>query len=220
MKKPFDLDQRLENWTGGPLWRHLVALGFVILVSVIRWHHCVLSSNPLIDEGTYLAAFRALEAGTSPYAVGSYHYTPFFAWAGSSLLSAAGELGTLGALRLASLLGLAVTVWCSSAWLAVPWAARLALAASFVALAPAAGAGLCTGNISFAVIGVIVLALIHWSRRPTTRGAIPAGLALGATVAAKPLAPLALVALLLHRPAATQGDDGGRRHQIAGLVGA
>jgi hypothetical protein len=218
-----DLDRRLDDWTNLAPWRHLSALALVALVAAVRWHHCVLSSDPLIDEATYLEAFRAVLEGRSAYEVVSYHYTPFFASVGGGLLSGLGELGTLGVLRVASLLGLAIAIWCSFAWLDVSWWRRLALAVGFVALAPSVGAGLCTGNISFAVIGLILLALVQWSRRSPASGAVPSGLALGATVAAKPLAPLALVALFLHRPTgghgAQSGGGIGRRHQIAGLVG-
>ncbi|MCH7665805.1 MAG: hypothetical protein IH936_07745 [Acidobacteria bacterium] len=215
MKKALALDQRLDDWAGQGLWRHLSALVLIALVAAVRWHHCVLLGDALIDEETYLAAFRAMAAGSSPYDIESFHYTPTFAWVGAQLIARVGEFGTLQILRWSSLAGLAVAVWCSSAWLAVSWATRLTLAAAFVAMAPGVGAGLCTGNTSFAVIGVILPALIFWSRRSALAGAVPSGFALGATVAAKPLAPLALVALFFHRPSSTEG----RRHQLAGLVG-
>lgn len=211
MTAPRALDRRLEAWAEEGLPRHLAALAVLVIVAVVRWHHCVLAPEPLIDEATYLEAFRAAAEGRSPYDVGSFHYTPLFAWAGAKALGALGETGTLAALRASALAGLALAVWCSSAWLATSWTRRLALAVAFVALAPAAGAGLCTGNISFAVIGVILLALTQWPRRSWLSGAVPSGLALGATVAAKPLAPLALVALVVHR--AAPGRDGPERPQ-------
>ena len=219
VKLSLALDQRLDDWADQPLWRHLSALALIALVAAVRWRHCILLGDALIDEDTYLAAFRAAVEGSSPYDVGSFHYTPFFAWAGAQLIVRVGEFGTVQILRLSSLAGLAVAVWCSSAWLAVSWPTRLALAVALVAIAPAVGAGLCTGNISFAVIGVILPALIFWSRRSVLAGAIPSGFALGATVAAKPLAPLALVALFFHRRAGERGNEDGRRHQLAGLAG-
>ncbi len=223
LKRILELDQRLDDWGDQPLWRHLAALALIVLVAVVRWHHCVLASEPLIDEATYLAAFRAMEQGQSSYEVVSFHYTPLFAWVGGKLLARVGELGMLAIVRCASLVGLALAVWCSSAWLSVSWPRRIAAALGFVALAPSVGAGLCTGNISFAVIGVILLALIHWQRRSIFTGALPSGVALGATVAAKPLAPLALVALFCHRPAGADAPGAGglrdRRHLLAGLVG-
>lgn len=215
MTSRFDLDQRLADWAAQGLWRHLCAVALIVVVAVVRWHHCVLLDQALIDEETYLAAFRAKADGGSPYEIGSYHYTPFFAWIGAKLLTAQGELATLGALRVSSLVGLAIAVWCSLAWFAVSWPVRLTLALAFVALAPGVGAGLCTGNISFAVIGVILVALIHWRSPSYLRGPLPSGLALGATVAAKPLAPLALVALFFYRPP----EPVGKRHQVAGIVG-
>ena len=215
VNQPHSLDQHLDEWAAQGLWRHLSALTLIALVAVVRWHHCVLSGDALIDEETYLAAFRTMAEGSSPYDVGSFHYTPFFAWVGAQSIARVGEFATLQILRWSSLAGLAVAAWCSSAWLAVSRGTRLALAAAFVAMAPGVDAGLCTGNVSFAVIGVILPALIFWSRRSVLAGAVPAGLALGATVAAKPLAPLALVALFFHRPTTTEG----RRHQLAALLG-
>ncbi len=225
MKWSLDLDQRLDDWAAQGLWCHLAALALIALVAAVRWRHCVLSGYALIDEETYLGAFRTMAEGSSPYDVGGYLYTPFFAWVGAQLIARLGEFATLGVLRLSSLAGLAVAVWCSSAWLAVSWPTRVALAVAFVAVAPAVGAGLCTGNISFAVIGVILLALIRWSRRSALLGAVPSGLALGATVAAKPLAPLALVALFFHRrPNEAENErvgdsgDSDRHHRLGGQV--
>ena len=223
MTSPFDLDRRLDNWAATKLWLHLVALVVIALVALVRWHHCVLASKPLIDEATYLEAFRAVVEGRSPYEIGSYHYTPLFAGAGAGLIGLLGEPGTLVALRLAGLGGLALAVWCSTAWLAVAWGWRLALAAAFVALAPAAGAGLCTGNVSFAIVGAILFALMQWFRRSLLSGALPSGLLLGATVAAKPLAPLALVALFFHRawPKGSLGRFAARfTAVVGGLVAA
>ena len=212
------LDARLDAWARSGLWRHAAALLVISLVALVRWHHCLLSSEPVIDEETYLAAFRASGAGGSPYDVGSYHYTPFFAWAGSALLGALGETKALFALRATSLIGLSTAVWCSLAWTGASWWRAVAIGVVYVALAPAVGAGFCTGNISFAVIGIILLALTQWPRRSLVTGALPAGMALGASVAAKPLAPLALIALFCHRPAAESRQPG--RHLYAGLAGA
>lgn len=215
MPEELDLDRRLDEWSALGLWRHALALALIAAVALVRWHHCLLLGEPLIDEETYLAAFRAVTQGDSPYTIASYHYTPLFAWAGSLLLRTAGEGGTLVIARALSLAGLVTAIWCALAWSRLPWGRRMLVGGVYVAVAPAVAGGLCTGNVSFAVIGVILVSLTQWSRRTPATGALPSGLALGATVAAKPLAPLALVALLCHRPA-----KGGRRHLVAGLAGS
>lgn len=68
--------------------------------------------------------------------------------------------------------------------------------------------GIELGNLSFAVGGMIVLALYAWRRAPVTSGLLLAG-----SLLVKPLAPAALVAL-----GAQRAD--GRRHRIAALVAA
>ncbi|MFQ5528106.1 MAG: hypothetical protein ACE5GX_17850 [Thermoanaerobaculia bacterium] len=218
MTRHWNLDQRLDEWGGLGAWRHLASVVSIALAALVRWHYCLLG-EPLIDETTYLGAFRALAEGLSPYDVPGYHYTPFFAWSGGAIWSQWGEVGALAALRSTSLIGLAVAVWCATAWLAASWLGRLAAAVAYVALAPAVHAGFCMGNISFSVLGLILPGLIFWSRPRLATGAIPSGLALGASVATKPIAPLALVSLVCHRPAPGSAGACSRRHWVAGILG-
>ena len=62
--------------------------------------------------------------------------------------------------------------------------------------------------MSFLVIGMIVVALMIWQER-----SVGSGLMLGSSVSIKPLAPLAILVLLVHRPL-----RGGYRQVVAGLV--
>ncbi len=75
-------------------------------------------------------------------------------------------------------------------------------------LAPGVRQGIEFGNLSFAVGGLLVLALLAWERNP-----VASGLLLGASLLIKPLALAALPALFFHRP-----QKGGHRHQLAVAV--
>lgn len=189
---------------------HLAAVAALSAVVVLRWWSYLSWPGPLIDEDIYLRAFRAAAEGLTPFGVDGYYYPAAFASLGGWLLPAIGESGLRLLLRAASVAGVAVIVWIALAsWRRPAWQ-RLLVGATYLALAPAVRLGFQTGNISFAVIAVILASLLIWSRHP-----VVAGLALGGSVAVKPLAPLALLAVAAHRPAA-----GGRRHWLCGALGA
>ena len=132
-----------------------------------------------------------------------------FAVLGGWLLRSLGEIGTRALLRAISVLGLAVTVWISACLWTAPWSWRLALSSLFVSISPAVYYGIETGNIAFAISGAILLALTLWSVHP-----VSAGVLLGGSTAIKPLAPLAILALVAHRPVPST-----RRQLLAGGVG-
>ena len=222
-----DPDRLLDDWLALPWAVHLGAVGAIVLAICARWWWLIFTWVQHIDEKTYLEAFQLVAAGRSPYAAGGYHYPPAFAQIGAWILELLGAPGTLVAMRVASLAGVAFVVWCATAWLRLSWRGGLAVALLYVAAAPAIGEGFGTGNISFAVVGVVTAALVGWWRRP-----LLSGLGLGATIAAKPIAPLALVSLLFHRPPslAKRGDGavqgpagkpnrGSQQHRLAGAVG-
>jgi len=79
------------------------------------------------------------------------------------------------------------------------------IAAVYLTLAPAVKLSLVFGNISFVVIGLALVALTVWPTRPGI-----AGVLLGVSVGIKPLAPMAALALGVHRPICK-----GRAHWIA-----
>jgi hypothetical protein len=105
-------------------------------------------------------------------------------------------------------LGLVLTVWLSLIWWRTPVWRRLVVGALYLCVASAIGLGMRTGNISFLVIGAIIPALMFWKDRP-----VLSGLLLGSSVAIKPIAPLAALVLLVHRPV-----EGGYRQVVAGLA--
>lgn len=191
------LDGRLEAWRRLGLGRHLAAVLLLALVLALRWWRHVVSSAPLNDEMIYLAAFRNVTDGISPFERSGYLSFSLLAHLGGWWLERFGQLPTLLTLRGANLIGVASAVWCAAAW--APWTMRRRwlAAASYVVVAPAVGFGMWVGNLSLAVSGLIVVALSIWPRRPLTAGALLAG-----SVIAKPLAPGAVLALLAHRPAA------------------
>jgi hypothetical protein len=203
------LDTAWREWRSWSWRRHVVALGVLLLALVPRFWTAVADPQPLEDEAAYLQAFARVAAGVTPYQVGSdeYWYPPAFAYAGA-LLFAGRDAAAMVALRAGNLLGLAALAWLSVAWLPFSWRGRLFAALGVALLSPAAALGIDFGNLSPGVAGLIVAALCLWPARP-----LLAGLALGASLAIKPLAPAAVVALASQRP-----TGGGRRHLVAAAV--
>lgn len=188
-------------------WQHTLAVGAIALAAAIRFHAAVGSAEPLGDELAQEGAFRQQAAGQSPYRAGGYVYPP-------SLLRFGGALRHLPLpspflpLRCLTLFGLGILLWTASAWLARgPWP-RLSFSVAYAALAPGVRQGVEFGNLSFAVGGMVVLALLVWRRQP-----VGSGLLLGASLLVKPLAPAALVAVFFHRP-----PEKGERHRLAVAV--
>lgn len=202
----------MNTWIGSrsnTKLHHLVALTILSLVILGRWWLYLTSPTALGDEGIYLQAFRAASAEGEPNQVNGFYYPRTFALLGASVFGAVGEIGTRTLMRASSVAGLATTIWISVCMWAAPWNWRLILAAVFVSISPAVYFGIETGNISFAIIGTILLALALWSLLPVT-----SGLLLGGSTAIKPLAPLAILALMTHRPLPAS-----RKSLIAGAVG-
>ncbi len=188
-------------------WQQALAVAVIFAASALRFYPAVTSVDPLGDELAQEAAFLQQAAGRSPYLDGGYVYPPSLMRLGAVLRQLPLASPFLP-LRCASLAGLAVLLWCATGWLARrPWQ-RLGLALLFAMLAPGVRQGIEFGNLSFAVGGLIVLALLAWERTP-----VASGLLLGASLLIKPLALAALPALFFHRP-----EKGGHRHQLAVAV--
>ncbi len=196
-----------RSWCREPPWRHGAAILCLALVLVVRWQSVVLWQGAVNDERLYLAAFRLAAAGESPFQL-NYNYFPVMAIAGGALQEQIGAVWTLVAMRAVNLLGLATVTWFSLAWLPWTWRVRLAAGAAFLCLAPAVMMGVHWGNLSLAVVGLVTATLFIWRSRP-----ILAGVALAASLVIKPIAPLAVFVLAVHRP-----PEGGRRHLLAAMV--
>ena len=188
-------------------WQHALAVGAIFVATLLRFYPAVTSVDPLGDELAQERAFLRQADGRSPYLDGGYVYPPSLMRLGAVLRQLPLASPFLP-LRCASLAGLAVVLWCAAAWLARgPWQ-RLGFALLYAMLAPGVRQGIEFGNLSFAVGGLLVLALLAWERTP-----VASGLLLGASLLVKPLALGALPALFFHRP-----QKGGHRHQLAVAV--
>ena len=205
---PARLEAAFDTWTRQPWPVHGAAILALAALLTLRWWSAVISPELLPDERIYFEAFDAVLAGKSPASVRGYLYFPFLAITGARQVAAYGSTFVITQMRLANLLGLAVTAWCALAW--CPWSARrkVLVAAGVLSLAPAAHFGMTYGNLSLAVSGLVVGGLLLWPRAPATAGAL-----LGLSIGIKPLAPVAVLALGTHRP-----RDGGRRHLAAAAV--
>lgn len=189
---------------------HAIALAALALAAALRFHAPLASAAERPDERVYLQAFRAMAAGVSPYLPATdgldFFYPPTFAALGGGALRLADERVVVLALRAANLLGLAACLWLSCLLAPLPRRWCLAAAIAYVLLAPPAlQHGFGSGNFSFAAVGAALVALAAWHRAP-----LVAGLLLAFASVTKPLAPVGLALLALHRPRA-----GGRSHLAA-----
>ena len=202
----------MADWLGSrsnTRLHHAVGLATLVLVILTRWWIYITADVALGDEFIYLQAFRAVANGADPGQVGGFYYPPTFAALGGWLVQTVGELGTQAILRISSVLGLVITVWISACLWQAPWSWRVAVSSLFVLVSPAVAYGFAAGNISFVVTGTILLALAAWSYYPITSGVL-----LGTSTAIKPLAPLAILALVSHRPVPES-----RQQILAGCLG-
>ena len=182
-----------RTWLGTP--SDFAALFGLVALVAARWWKTVSSEVPLVDEAVYLRAFEAVAAGGSPYTVEGYYYPTAFAQVGAAALELLGQSPTLWALRGLVLTSLASVVWLSLSCWPMSRGRRFLIGAGYLLLAPAVGLSLVFGNVSFLVLALMLVAFFVWTRRPWL-----AGLLLGMSVAIKPLAPLAVLALAVHRP--------------------
>jgi len=185
------LADNFHRWCRQPYSKHLVCVLVLVMVPLLRWWPALTNgTEPLGDEPAYQAAFSRVANGQSPYGGTDFVYPAVFAFAGAKSVDLIGLEYTMYALRGANLLGLAIVLWCSMAWLAWPLAGRLALGAAVILLAPQVSLAVLLGNVSLTVAGLVVGSLLAVPRAPVT-----AGLALGASIALKPVAPMAVACL-------------------------
>jgi hypothetical protein len=157
----------------------------LLLLGLLAWryHHCVFAAAPLLDEGIYFAAGQALLAGRSPFD-SQFLYLPAFAWLVGQLLDLLGEAPLLVLMRGANLAAVVFVALFAARHSGFGLAGSRLLAAALVLLAPAAEAAVCNGNTTFIGAALLLLALSLTPERPWQ-----AGLWLGASLLAKPLAP-------------------------------
>lgn len=174
---------------------HVLAVAILCLVILIRWWQFVMSPTTLIDENIYLEAFQQAVDDQDPYLIGGFYYPRTFALLGGWLLGNLGELAVKVLLRAASVGGLSLVVWIAACTWSAPWLWRVVAGAAYLSIAPAVNYGIAVGNVTFVITALILSGLVVWSRHP-----VMAGLILGGSTGIKPLAPLAILALVAHRP--------------------
>ena len=150
----------------------------------------------LLDDAAYLCAARAVAAGNSPYLCERYIYPPLLAqleataWHFLSVQTVQSGLRALTVAASVWLAVLAVSLWTDDRW-------RRALAAAvLVWWSPNFADALCHGNLGPLVCALLIWSLSRWHLQP-----MAAGLALGLSLALKPLGPAAWLMLAAHRPA-------------------
>lgn len=212
------LGQAYSTWSAVPWWRHAAAIGLLTGIIVLRWWKWFGAEYVLSDELPYAWAFDAVSRGESPFTISSYLYPSFFAIVGSWAQAVLGQHTVLRLLRVANALGVATTVWIAMAWLPWRWRRRILAGTAFVSLAPTVAWGMELGNLSLAVSGMALAALVLYHR-----WTVLSGLSLGLAMAIKPIAPMAAVILAAHRPLPTQThlqELDRRRLVAAGLAAA
>ena len=184
----------LQKWEDFGVGRHLLALSIISAVSILRWWKYVFLPSTLTDEMIYLGAFQRVLHGQSPFSEVGYLYPSAVALFGAWALQWLDQSLILALFRGANILGLAGSVWISLAWLRGSWHRRVMVGCLLIVLAPSVGYGISSGNLSLAVSGMILYGLMYWHRWPLLCGVL-----LGLSVVLKPVAPVAILVLLVHR---------------------
>ena len=174
---------------------HLAGIVVVALLLALRLAGEVFAPGPIQDEEVYVAAFARVAAGDSPYRDLPFYYLPPFAVFGAWLDQQIGPAGSLIFFRATNVLAMAALLWLASLPFSLTFAQRCFWASLFGSLAPAVHLALAWGNLSPLAIAFWLTAFLLWSQRPLLAGA---SLALALLV--KPIAPIAIVLLGLHRP--------------------
>lgn len=176
-------------------WREALAFLLLAAIGFGRWWPELWAPFVRVDEGAYVKAAQLLLAGQSPYEEAWYFYPPTFALVGAQMVARLGVLPYLHILRLASLAGVCIAVWLSLRLAGWPRWLRLLLGLLLVLEAEAVRIGVLNGNVAGLAIGLVTAGLFLAIHRPLAGGSL---LALGLVI--KPVAPLAPLLLLFHRP--------------------
>lgn len=178
-----------------PFGRHLAGVAVVVLLLALRFAGEVFAPGPIQDEEVYVAAFARVAAGDSPYRDLPFYYLPPFAVFGAWLESQIGTAGSLIFFRATNVLAMAALLWLASLPFSLTFAQRCFWVSLFGSLAPAVDLALAWGNLSPLAIAFWLAAFLLWSKNP-----LLAGTSLALAMLVKPIAPIAVVLLGLHRP--------------------
>lgn len=202
----------------GPTWTILERVAQQLpplIAAVCCYGGAIVFSGPLPDDVAYLCAARAVANGNSPYACNRYIYPPLLAEleaAASHVVSEQTVQSGLRALNVAASLWLvlfALSHWTDDRW-------RRALAAAVLLWwSPNIADALCHGNLGPLVCALLIWSLSRWNLQP-----VAAGLALGLSLALKPLGPAAWLLIAAHRPESGRGVPQLKAAAIAALTAA
>lgn len=201
-----------------PLLWHTSALIALVLLAVVRYADLLVYPEAWIDESIYQDGFTELRAGRSPYSHPGFYYPPVFAHVGAWLLGLIGEGPERLLFRGLNLLGLAWIAWLAAAWVPAPrrdpargFLVRLVVAALLVVTPVGVFFGFKVGNISFAIVALVLSGVSFFPYRPALSGVL-----LGLSVVLKPVAPVAIALLFAHAP----GIKAARNGRLAAVIAA
>jgi len=180
-----------REWLAQRPRRQLIAIGLLSLVALALYHRVLLRAGEFADETIYVAAASAVATGESPFEVPGYYYPAAFAYLWAATEKALAIPAWL-VWRLANLAAAILLVWLAGIHVPVDerrWWLRPLLCAPLLA-APGISLALRTGNVSVLTALLVAAGVLLAGHRP-----LRAGLLLGASVAIKPLAVPALMAL-------------------------
>lgn len=157
---------------GGGMLTWLVCSGCALALLGALVGPQLVNARPLLDELVYRRAFAAAAAGADLHGVDGWFYPDIGAYAGAAACGAFGETWVFRALRLANLLGLALTVgWAAAEGVGADrraHALRGLLILALVAM-PATQTAAIVGNVS----GVLMLVLLAALALPAPARAVP-----------------------------------------------
>lgn len=183
------------------------------VVGALFWAPRLVTPELLADEAFYPPSFELVAAGRSPYENPWFLYPPQLAVLGAWATARVGPLPFFAGLRLLEFLGIVMAATIALA--RTPWSFRTRLLAGALLLggSQAVASGLRLGNVVFAAIGLALLALHLWPRRPAAAGAL-----LGLSVALKPIAFAAVPLALLFRGSPEETRAARRFGLVAAVV--
>ncbi len=216
------LDHAFVSWRATPLSWHAGALVALVLLAVVRYADLLVYPEAWIDESIYQDGFRELQAGRSPYSHPGFYYPPIFAHGGAWLLALIGEGPERLLFRGLNLIGLVWIAWLAAGWIPEPrrdpargFLVRLVAAALLVVTPVGVFFGFKVGNISFAIVSLVLAGVCLFPYRP-----IVSGVLLGLSVVLKPVAPVAIALLFAHPPGAQTARNGRLAAVVAGATAA
>lgn len=185
-----------------------VPLLVVAIAGLVAYGSLLVSSRLLPDEERYVCAFTAAASDHNPYTCHGYFYPPLLAVLGGHAADVFGLHTFLVWMRALNLLGAIGLVTFAATRIPGRRAFQALLGAVLVAFGTSIDEAMGVGNLSPLCCALAVAALANVTRAPAL-----AGVALGTSIALKPIAAAAVPLLL-----AVPKNMHGARHRVAALV--